>query len=277
MKDLAIFAIRSIFALCFMTLLAKGTSWSEMVGENLAQMADPPSVQDLIILARYSGVESDDPKDKEARGRAQERLRRVTDLGEQLAAHIRQEREKWVTEEGVSSSGYNRERAHVLGLMGNLPDPNVVKVLGEFLPDVEWPGYEDELEAMTAACPPPNAILASEALGRLIEKPPVRESAEGNAFDDAKVWELWYAQVKAGTRTFQFKGDPRHYTLKGLAADTVQPSEARRPKDFPAVSSASSTTEKRTRLFPGLAIATTCGAALWYLVRQYRRKQRSAA
>jgi hypothetical protein len=260
MKTLGVSLALAMLALNFP---AKGAPWPEMVDRELANMSDPPSTEDLIKLAIYSGVESETPGAQGARARAWERLRAVPDFADRLASYIREEREKWISGEAVSSSRYNRKKRDVLCLMGDIPDPRVVKVLGEFLSDNELPGYEDELIAALNGCRP-NAIWASRALGRLVDKPPLKKPWDEYDLNDAKVWELWYAQVKAGTRTFRFKGDPQEYNLRGPVSEVAEPVESRPRKNGGSAGPAAAVPES-SRL-PIVAIVAVCGllgVALW--------------
>lgn len=196
-------------------LPAGASPWQEMVDRDLAAMPDSPSIEDLTKLAGYAAVESENPESLAASARARERLYALPDFAERLAAHLREEKAKWVSGEVDGAYQYNSERGYILPLLGRIPHPSAVKVLGEFLGDEEWPEYANASEAIQAACPSPNSILAAQSLGILIEKPPVQKDWISYGFPDAKVWELWYAQVKAGTRTFRFKGDSQEYNLLG--------------------------------------------------------------
>ena len=275
MKNFAILFLLAIPVCNVASIPAEAGTWPEMVDQKMAEMPEIPSIKDMRSLAIFSGNKSEEPDHIEARKRAWERLRAVTDFAERFATHIRDEREKWISGKEMNSASYNMERMHTLTYMGNLPHPSVVKVLGEFLPDVEWPGYKSDIEAVVDGCPPPNAIFAAKALGQLIEKPPVQKSWEDYWFDDAKVWELWYAQVKAGTRTFRFKGDPQEYNLQGPVSKAIEPVGVRPRKNDGAADSAPVLSEKPRPVVPALVAACgVLGAAVWYFTR--RRKQFSA-
>lgn len=106
--------------------------------------------------------------------------------------------------------------------MAYLPSVETVRVLGEFLSDER--GYTklppdptmDEIEL--AGMEFPNCRGASEALVCL---PFVSKPQDKNwmtmTYEDVAPWREWYEQIKAGTRTFRFEGDPTEYDLNGPA------------------------------------------------------------
>ena len=109
---------------------------------------------------------------------------------------------------------YDLYRDIYFSTMRHIPHPGIVRVFGEFLNDDEdrppplKPG-QDYVDS------PANNIMAAVALGQMLEKPPVPKEPMIYSHDDVETWKLWYAQVKAGTRGFQFKGDSTvHYLTK---------------------------------------------------------------
>jgi hypothetical protein len=157
-----------------------------------------------------------------------------------------------------------------------MPTPEAVKVIGGFLSDWEWLGYDGNprdrmLESGEA---PPNCVLAARALGNLLEFPPVKSKAEDYWFDEVEIWQLWYAQVETGNRTFRFKGDPQDYNLQGPVSKAIEPSEVRPRKDGGATDSTPAQTEKRQLAVPALVAAgSVLGAALWYVTRRRSSSQ----
>ena len=110
-------------------------------------------------------------------------------------------------------------RDELFQTLGELPTPKVIKLLGQLLEDDRdpWKGQP----ASDYNLPHPNSYLAAKTLNRIgIEGVPVVEPIRDDRdFEAARdQWRLWFAQVKAGNRTFRFKGDPREYNLDGPVA-----------------------------------------------------------
>lgn len=113
--------------------------------------------------------------------------------------------------------------------LGNMPSAESVKVLGSFLEacpatpaadvDRDWPSRS----ALYAA-------IAFHIIG--IDSPPVHKRPDMVRPHDIRPWQLWYGQVKAGTRTFRFVGDPAEYSLAGpvVARETSGNPTARRER-----------------------------------------------
>ncbi len=112
----------------------------------------------------------------------------------------------------------NESRLLVEGLLQNLPGSESVRVLGELLYDLEdtqppvTKGFSPD-----AFGPPPNALLAVDALRSLLDHPPVLVTGPQFRQRDLPIWQDWYEQIKAGKRTFRFKDDPSEYDLDGPA------------------------------------------------------------
>ncbi len=159
--------------------------------------------------------------------------------------------------------------------MGRIPHPGVVRVLGEYLYD--WD--EDEREkglAMEFRIPgtPSNGLHAMNALGDLIEKPPVQKRGESYNKNDANVWQLWYEQVKAGTRTFRFKGDPQEYSLAG-PVDRAKEPVSNRPAKPPIVDTNVAVEEGTGSGFSWPVLLTAlavCGAGAWFVLKSSRSR-----
>jgi hypothetical protein len=94
-------------------------------------------------------------------------------------------------------------------VLRHLPSPETVRVLGDMV--IETEVFETE-EGV------PNIHLAARALQELHHLPlaskPV-QSQDVHTDEDLETYRLWYAQIKAGNRTFRFEGDPNEYTLAG--------------------------------------------------------------
>jgi len=106
-----------------------------------------------------------------------------------------------------------------------------VRVLGELLFDERNPW--EKTNFTDSGLPLTNALYAVESLHKLgLKNPPVLSEHTAYA-DDLHTWQLWYQQVKAGNRTFSFKGDDTVYTLAGpvTANDASRPSPASHPNE----------------------------------------------
>jgi hypothetical protein len=94
-------------------------------------------------------------------------------------------------------------------VLRHLPSPETVRVLGDMVLEAEV--FETENGV-------PNIHLAARALQELHHLPlaskPV-QSEDVHTDEDLETYRLWYAQIKAGNRTFRFEGDPNEYTLAG--------------------------------------------------------------
>jgi len=266
--------VKNLILPLLLTLLGincRAETWAEGSLELMKRMPEDPSIEDMLRLARFAGNESEEPDVLEVKKRAWEKLRAIPDFADRFANYLREEREKFKSLK-ESASHYNRQREWVISPMGKLPHPNVVRVLGEYLSDTERPGYDGGTwESRVAhAATPANAVLAAEALGQLIEKPPVQKPWDSYTEDDAKTWELWYAQVKAGTRTYRFKGDPQDYNLQGPVSKIADPSDLR-PHRHEAAGSPATAPAEKTATFPIAALVVACGvlgAALWFLLKK---------
>lgn len=234
-----------------------------------------PTFDQIRGLAVLSGIDFEGAEYDEVRRKAWERLKRVPDFAEQFDTHLREEREKWVSSR-ESPSSYNRNRDYLFLAMRSLPHPSVVKVVGEFLSDTSRPGYDggDEAARIAYSVIPSNAVLSAQVLGHLIEKPPTAKHWDDYKEEDAKTWELWFEQVKAGTRTFRFKGDPQDYNLQGPVSKAIEPTglttrrEGRDPSPVPSES-------KPAKGFPMAALLAACGvlaAAIWVAVKRATAK-----
>ncbi|WP_367873903.1 hypothetical protein [Luteolibacter sp. Populi] len=121
---------------------------------------------------------------------------------------------------GVGS--HDTERSRVFQTFKLLPSVEVVQALGEYLEDDtdEPPPVQPHQDYSTT---PANSTLAADTLLALIENPPVQAHLLANRKADIETWKLWYAQVKAGTRTFKFKGDDKTYRLAGEVSASPEP------------------------------------------------------
>lgn len=182
--------------------------------------------------------------------------------------------EPWPHQNGFRSS-YNTARLYAFETLALLPSPETVGVLGDYLKDWESIGYNGDPRSkiLESGGLSPNGILAAKALGQLIENPPVQMSWGDYSFDEAEVWQLWYEQVKAGNRTFRFKGDPQDYNLEGPVSSSVIPVERRSASGNPSNGASGKQGERRSVSVAVLVAA--CGAlglAVFVLWRGRHRK-----
>lgn len=135
---------------------------------------------------------------------------------------------KNLTALGPAGHRLSNEQMYGFETLGCMPSPETVRVLGEFLFD-PWglnpnakPGEPYGKDELGQA---PHASYAMLALARL----PLETRANATPPEETRYWEnidawkLWYEQVKAGTRTFRFKGDPQEYSLAGPVSKIVEP------------------------------------------------------
>lgn len=113
---------------------------------------------------------------------------------------------------------FDKIRSQVFKTLSQLPSPQVVELLGSMLTDTEWPIHP--LKHGDSSVAPSNARLSVYALQNLLDDPPATHGKGSMAhliIAEFPVWQLWFDHVKAGSRTFRFKGDPKPYNLKGVA------------------------------------------------------------
>jgi hypothetical protein len=167
--------------------------------------------------------------------------------------------------EFAEASGEPREpsgdfrRPQLFQIMEQLRSPGIVGLLGEMLEDERNP-WKDTPRS-DVGFPSTNAIYATRALTNLgIEGVP-EISLEGSQNREAakEQWKLWFAQVKAGTRTFRFKGDPQEYNLKGPVGE--------RPSKSGAVSTAA-----RSQPQPSPPTQNETGRYRWVLWAALKRR-----
>lgn len=134
--------------------------------------------------------------------------------------------------EGTFKSKLLAEQMYSFQKLEQLPSPETVRVLGEFLFD-PWglnkdakPGEKPNNDRLGESS---NATLALQALSRLPLETRANATPAGktNYWADIDAWKLWYSQIKAGTRTFRFEGDPRNCSLNGPVTAAIDPTVER--------------------------------------------------
>ena len=172
------------------------------------------------------------------------------------------------------------EQMYGFQTLSQLPSPETVRVLGEFLTDErgrmiippESKGREMKLYDLWQQ--DPNSTLAAETLSRLPLKTKPHAVIDEWDKDSLTPWIHWYAQIKVGRRTFSFEGDPQEYDLTGPVSGTRNPDtprERRRPTD--PKSAKATATPKSPSSTPWIAgaIVVLIGAGGWF----YLKKQQS--
>lgn len=125
-----------------------------------------------------------------------------------------------------SRLNYNGVRGNAFVILGQLPSPETVAVLGHFLEDPEGRDGKDLLGnpihiGSDMSPPAPNCGKAYFALGKLgIEYPPIPPTEYEDVVlnqERADAWKQWWSEIKSGKRTYRFKGSPIDYGPDGPA------------------------------------------------------------
>jgi hypothetical protein len=97
--------------------------------------------------------------------------------------------------------------------LNHIPSPQIVQMLGQYLFDERDKSSDDRFGASS------NADFACGALVQIgLRNPPVPRLTGmlpvEAGFLKKDIWQLWYEQVKAGTRSFSFEGQDVEYRFK---------------------------------------------------------------
>ncbi len=265
-------------ALCLLGGASEWDAWVERFLGEIEAMPDSPSPKEVALLATlgYPSPGVLKPETQIVRETAKERLRQIPDFPEKIAQYIDDEKAK--QRSGASDSVHSSTRRFsAFETMSRIPHPGVVKVLGEYLFD--WEGRNSHLPPNQRPFPAmkPNGHHAMEALGQLIEKPPVQKRSEiywkSYSYDDDIMWQLWYEQVRAGTRTFRFKGDPQEYSLAGPVDQAKEPVTSRPAKPLTDTGAAVEEATGSGFSWPILVAAlAVCGAGAWLVLKSPRSR-----
>lgn len=175
--------------------------------------------------------------------------------------------------ESEYEANYELARRTSLETLGFIRSPESVQVLGEYLSYKELADLR--ISANAGIHHPENRVFAAMALSNLIEQPPVQNQSYAYGPEDADTWELWYAQVAAGNRTFRFKGDPQEYSLQGPVSKAIEPMAARpRQSDAPAAGPEATGPPQGWPLMTIGVLVASCsllGGAIWTVLRQKSR------
>jgi len=178
--------------------------------------------------------------------------------------------------QGKAKSELLNEQRLAFEKLAFMPSPETVRVLGDFLSD-PWglrpnakPGqnYSDDAEGLS-----PNASRAVSALAKLpLEVRSVQTAPDQTSYwNDIDVWKLWYEQVKAGTRTFRFKGDPQNYSLTGPVSEALEPKGGERAaasKDVPVAPAEAEKKVTGLAVWPLAIAGVLLAAAVWSVMRR---------
>lgn len=204
----------------------KGTAkWREIALSKLANLGTEPSPQELLRVAGYLRVAERGDAMKVEHREVVEKIRAAVvalpNHAELIGLAIERGTQGEIDEVRDASEAIRPEhkRWDIYPVLQQLPSPKVVALLGQLLEDDRdpWKGQP----APDYNLPHPNSYLAAKTLNRIgIEGVPVIEPIRDDRDYEAArdQWKLWFAQVKAGNRTFRFKGDPQEYSLDGPVA-----------------------------------------------------------
>jgi hypothetical protein len=129
-------------------------------------------------------------------------------------------------EDLVKRLDYDEVREKAFVILGQLPSPESVAVLGHFLEDPEGRDGEDLLGnpihiGSDMSPPAPNCGKAYFALGKLgIEHPPIPPTKYEDVVlnqERADAWKQWWSEIKSGKRTYRFIGSDIDYGPDGPA------------------------------------------------------------
>lgn len=167
---------------------------------------------------------------------------------------------------------YSGSIAQNVGMLAHIPSTECVRVLGEYLHEIQV--TNDTYQA------PTRDFSAARSLSLLIADGPIQKWTASAT--EVPMWRKWYDEVKAGKRTFRFKGDDTEYDLNGpvtkrkleqIQREKIRDSERSDGKSKTgdtAVEKKFKNSEKQTKPSVIAALITSIVlvvVALWYLVR----------
>jgi hypothetical protein len=155
----------------------------------------------------------------------------------------------------------DRARMWSLETLRELPSPETLRVLGEMLNDermrIKLLPDKSNLEEVHFVVS--NSQKAAYTLHQMIESPPT--GMQYFDYDrDIPVWQNWWRQVKEGSRTVRFKGDPQEYGFSGPVREAKNPDIPRATKRPSTVNEVSPESSKPSRPLPTAWIAGTIAA-----------------
>jgi hypothetical protein len=177
------------------------------------EQAIPKLGEALASLSRGNGVEKGDrPVFRAAQGV----LLSIPGSVDYFTREIKE-----ITEKEINGTDVPFQRDTDFRALSQLPTPATIKALGEFLFDERSVGeYQPGSDTGPGYA---NSLHAVDALYKLGLKNPPVHGPFSDPYGDLRSWQLWYEQIRAGNRTFSFKGDSTVYTLAGPVANTSSP------------------------------------------------------
>jgi hypothetical protein len=204
------------------------TGWQAKAMAGIDVLSPSSSAEEVFAIGRYAAIGAETPGIQPERAAVALRARRklLTDPG--YIAHYKIGLERAIQAEfdeardAASAIRVNPTRGEIYLALAQLPSPQVVGLLGELLYDERDPWKDEPSSDYDRPCP--NSIYAIKTLNRIgldgvqiIELKTTRENEAA-----LHQWKLWYEQVKAGTRTFRFMGDPQEYRLADPVSKAVE-------------------------------------------------------
>lgn len=186
---------------------------------------------------------------------------------------------------GTAQSKLLDEQMYGFATLKAMPSPETVRVLGEFLYD-PWglrpnlqPGEYPDLDEEGITSHSSRALTALAALPLAHKPVQPRPNRWVDYHQDIDAWKLWYEQVRAGTRTFRFIGDPQEYNLQGPVAAAIEPTPARPPRPTDVVPPtpvevSPQSARRNTTIALSIALLLLVAAA-WRAFRSQRKGARS--
>lgn len=179
---------------------------------------------------------------------------------------------------GAMYNDYISEQATFLKTLGQLPSPETVRVLGEFLSD-DWIRPNSPNSPTS-----PMSLQAVLTFARLpLAAKPADTRFDHEAKGDLLAWRSWYAKIKSGNRTFRFEGDPTEYALEGPASkveleriaksrerDEKRTTGLKRLSSIPDGESTVTGISKPSMIAGVLASCGLVAVAVWYFFRGKR-------
>ncbi len=190
---------------------ALGNQWSEERIGIINSLPENPSRDEIAMLTQIAGVKSHTQEGAEVVKLAFDRLTSIPDFDRELAQYLRDQRSKWKS--GGGENAYNSCRDDIFDSLGRIPHPGSVRLLGDFLPDMEW--TQDPIQHLMGdadyTITSPNGLLAACSLGELINESPLHKKPGNYLEQDVLPWRDWYQEVKTGRKAFSFKGKNIEY------------------------------------------------------------------
>lgn len=175
---------------------------------------------------------------------------------------------KDLTEKEVSgtSTAHSSQRGWYFQTLSQLPSSWSVKVLGELLFDERNP-FADVPSDSPWVSNSSYAVVALHELG--LRNPPVSGKYPDHR-NDLRAWQLWFEQVRAGTRTFSFKDDETIYSLAGPVAEAREPTGSPQRRD-PREQNANAPAVHGNAKWPTIAAVILAALALLLALRKNRQ------